>query len=115
VINSLNDSRKRKIGTDKCWTEAIRCVNGFDNKKRNQTPVRGNLYPTFAKCKDTNSGVPKPQQNRDHTNQNKDEGNKLKNKILIMGDSHTRGLAMNLRHNLDDDHRVHGLVKPGSN
>jgi hypothetical protein len=36
-------------------------------------------------------------------------------KILIIGDSHTRGLAMNLRHNLNDDHKIQGLVKPGSN
>jgi hypothetical protein len=59
--------------------------------------------------------VLKLQQNRDHTKRNKDEGNKLKRNILIIGDGHTRGLAMNLRQNLNEDHKVQGLVKLGSN
>jgi hypothetical protein len=72
----------------------MRSANGFANKKWNQILVRGNLYLTFSKCKDLDSSLLKPQQNRDHTKQNKDDN--LKHKILIIGDSHTRGLAMDL-------------------
>jgi predicted phosphodiesterase len=45
---------------------------------------------------------------------NKDKGNKLKHNILIIGDSHSRALAINLRHNLNDEYKVQGLTKPGS-
>jgi hypothetical protein len=54
------------------------------------------------------------QKNSGNSRRNKDKGNKLRNKILIIGDSHTRGFATNLRHNLDDDYNVLGIVKPGS-
>jgi len=37
------------------------------------------------------------------------------NKIIIMGDSHTRGRAQEVQHNLGRGFEVHGFVKPGAN
>jgi hypothetical protein len=37
-----------------------------------------------------------------------------KHKIIIAGDSHTRGLASNLKHNLNNDFDLNGFVKPGA-
>jgi len=42
------------------------------------------------------------QQNREH-------------KILIIGDSHARGAASNVKHNLNDIYRASGFVRPGAN
>jgi len=38
---------------------------------------------------------------------------KGKEKILIIGDSHTRGIAPEIQLNLDDDFEIQGTVKPG--
>jgi hypothetical protein len=71
-----------------------RSVNLFANmNKQNQMPVINNQYAVLANFKDPDSGMPKHQQNRDNTRWNKDKGNKLKHKILIIGNSDTRGLA----------------------
>ena len=40
---------------------------------------------------------------------------KVDHKIVILGDSHARGLSSNVRNNLDDNYTVCGLVKPGAN
>jgi hypothetical protein len=37
-----------------------------------------------------------------------------KKRILIVGDSHTKGLATELQHNLDKNYVVQGLVKTGA-
>jgi hypothetical protein len=37
-----------------------------------------------------------------------------KKKIIIVGDSHTKGMAMELQHNLDKNYVVQGLVKTGA-
>jgi hypothetical protein len=39
---------------------------------------------------------------------------KRKHKIIIVGDSHTRGLASNLKHNLSNNFDLNGFVKPGA-
>jgi hypothetical protein len=40
---------------------------------------------------------------------------KKKHKILFIGDSHARGIASEIQHNLDDDFEFQGIVKPGWN
>jgi hypothetical protein len=42
------------------------------------------------------------QQNREH-------------KIIIIGDSHARGAASNVKHNLKNNYRSSGFVRPGAN
>jgi hypothetical protein len=39
----------------------------------------------------------------------------IHHKIMILGDSHARGLSSNVKNNLDDNYSVCGLVKPGVN
>jgi hypothetical protein len=39
---------------------------------------------------------------------------KVKQKILVIGDSHTRGIASEIQLNLDDDFEIQGIVRPGS-
>jgi hypothetical protein len=41
--------------------------------------------------------------------------NKKQNKLIILGDSHTRGCAQEVQHNVGHGFEVHGIVKPGSN
>jgi hypothetical protein len=115
-INSLTDACKRKIENYGCWTEVMRSANLFSNKnKQYQIPLINNRYYAFSHCKDSDSEMLKYQQTRVHSglHKDKDKENKLKHKILIIGDSHTRGLATNLRHNLNEDYKVQGLIKPG--
>jgi len=45
----------------------------------------------------------------------KKTSNKKQNKIIILGDSHARGCAQEVQHNLGHDFEVQGIVKPGAN
>ncbi|PNF30585.1 hypothetical protein B7P43_G09959 [Cryptotermes secundus] len=45
---------------------------------------------------------------------NKKVGNKRNHKIVIIGDSHSRGLAKEVKHQLDKNFEVIGFVKPGA-
>ena len=42
-------------------------------------------------------------------------GNKVLNRIVILGDSHVRGCASEVQHNLDSSFVTQGMVKPGAN
>jgi len=46
---------------------------------------------------------------------NKKTSNKTQNKILIVGDSHARGCANEVQHNLGRDFDVQWIAKPGAN
>ena len=46
---------------------------------------------------------------------NKKSSNKKQNKIIILGDSHVRGCAQEVQHNLGHDFEVQGTVKLGAN
>jgi len=46
---------------------------------------------------------------------NKKTLNKNQNKIIILGDSHARGCAEAVQHNLGHGFELHGIVKPGAN
>ena len=54
------------------------------------------------------------QQTKDSGDYNKRNLNKDLNKIIILGDSHARGCAQEVQHNLGHDFEVHGIVKPGA-
>jgi hypothetical protein len=45
----------------------------------------------------------------------KGDYNKKQNKIIILGDSHARGCAQEVLHNLGRDFEVQGIMKPGAN
>jgi hypothetical protein len=40
---------------------------------------------------------------------------KVKQNILIIGESHVQGITSEIQLNLDDDFEIQGIVKPGSN
>ena len=40
--------------------------------------------------------------------------NKIKQKIITMGDSHTRGMAKELKYRLNQEFEIQGIIKPGS-
>jgi hypothetical protein len=44
-----------------------------------------------------------------------DGGNKKLNKIVILGESHARGCASEVQHNLESNFVTQGMVKPGAN
>ena len=52
-----------------------------------------------------------------HTRHNlkKDTQTTVDHKMMILGDSHARGLSSNVKNNLDDNYSVCGFVKPGVN
>lgn len=43
-----------------------------------------------------------------------EKGNIMQHKIIVLGDSHTRGMASNLQHQLRQNYVVQGIVKPGA-
>jgi hypothetical protein len=45
---------------------------------------------------------------------NSNKSTKAKRKILIIGDSHARGITSEIQLNLDNDFEIQGIVKPGS-
>ena len=55
------------------------------------------------------------QHNKDRGNYNKKTSNMIRSKIIILGDSHTRGCSQEVKHNLGHSIEVHGIVKPGAN
>lgn len=55
------------------------------------------------------------QHNKDKSNYNKKPSNRTWSKIIIIGDSHARGCSQVVKHNLDQNVDVQGIVKPGAN
>jgi len=48
-------------------------------------------------------------------NYNKKPSNVIQSKILILGDSHARNCSQVVKHNLNHNVEVQGIVKPGAN
>ena len=46
---------------------------------------------------------------------NKKPSNMIRSKILILGDSHARNCSQVVKHNLNHNVEVQGIVKPGAN
>lgn len=67
-------------------------------------PVRANGV-TAAKNRVKKTNIPKQINLAQH---------EKKHKIIIVGDNHTRGLASNIKHNLNNDFDLKGFVKPGA-
>jgi len=94
-------------------------------KKKIIQPSAGNKIPTIINGKITNAETKKPssslknssvrQQLKSKGDYNKKISNKKQNKIIILGDSHARGCAQEVQHNLGCDFEVQGIVKPGAN
>ena len=116
-IDSLHVPTATNPTKEPVWTEVVK-----GKKKTSPTqhqapyniPVivnRYNLLPLSEKCKDcetTSSNI--VQQRRVPKTHNK-----RRNKIVILGDSHARGCASEVQHNLDPTFEIQGTMKPGAN
>jgi len=90
----------------------------LQNKPR-QIPVINNRYDLLSlneRCGGETNSSNAVQQTKDKgKTKKKKTSSKKQNKIIILGDSHTKGCAQEVQHNLGHDFEVYGMVKPGAN
>jgi len=87
-------------------------------KKPYQTLVINNRYDLLSPNErhGSETGTSRAvQQLKTGDDYNKKTSNKKQNKIIILGDSHVRGCAQEVQHNLGHNFEVQGIVKPGAN
>jgi len=87
-------------------------------KKTYQTLVINNRYDLLSPNERHGSEIGTSravQQLKTRDDYNKKTSNKKQNKIIILGDSHARGCAQEVQHNLGHDFEVQRIVKPGAN
>jgi hypothetical protein len=74
--------------------------------KKHDSTINGNYRKQQPHTKDSTRRIPvlvnSSPQNKEH-------------KIVIIGDSHARGSTSNVKHNLNDNYRCSGFVRPGAN
>lgn len=73
------------------------------------------LHTPIKECDRISSTTSAAQQTKGSYKYNKRASPKKRNRIIIMGDSHARGCAQELQHNLGKGFEVQGNVKPGAN
>ena len=87
-------------------------------KKPDQTLVINNCYDLLSpnERRGSETGISRAiQQLKSKGDYNKKSSNKKQNKIIILGDSHTRGCAQEVQHNLGHNFEVQRIVKLGAN
>jgi len=116
-IDSLHVPTTTNLDKEPLWTDVVK-----RKKKNSPTQHRGpynaptinnryNLLPRSEKCKVSETTLLNVVQQIRVTK----SFNKKRNKIIILGDSHARGCASEVQHNLDNTFEIHGTVKPGAN
>jgi len=98
----------------------INCYKALDNfhthTQTHQQSEHANSLPTDKKeCDKVTNSICATQQTKGRYKHNKKTLAKKWNKITIIGNSHTRGCAQEIRHNLGHGFEVQGNVKPGAN
>jgi hypothetical protein len=86
--------------------------------KTYQIPVINNRYDLFSLsegCGSETNSVNEVQQIKGRRKYNRKIPDIKKNKIIILGDCHTRGCVHEVQHNLWHDFAFQGIVKPGAN
>jgi hypothetical protein len=73
------------------------------------------LLADEKECSGTTNSVSVTQQTNGKEDYSKKAQDRKRNKIVIIGDSHARGCAQEIRHNLKQDYEIDGYVKPGAN
>ena len=73
------------------------------------------LLPPKERCDGVTDNVRSVQETKRRGTYNKDTSDMKQNKIIIIGDSHARGCAQEVQHNLGHGFEVQGFVKPGGN
>jgi hypothetical protein len=87
-------------------------------KKPAQTLVINNCYDLLSPSerRGSETGISRAiQQLKSKGDYNKKSSNKKQNKIIILGDGHTRGCAQEVQHNLGRNFEVQRIVKLGAN
>jgi hypothetical protein len=79
-----------------------------------QTITTANRYDVLSYLNEPEFKLATPQQTRVKARRKMDNPRNTRNKILFLGDSHVRGMAAKLQHNLDDEYSVQGQVKPSA-
>ena len=103
------------------WSEVVARRNKASLTLQNkpcQIPVTNNCYNLLSpseRCGSETNCSSAVQQTKGRGDHNKKIYNMKQNKITILGDSHVRGCAQEVQHNLRHEFKVHGTVKPGAN
>ena len=116
-IDSLHVHTETNPNKEPLWTEVVK-----GKKKTSPTQHRApynitvivnryNLLPPSENCKDSETTPLNLVQQRFVPK----TPNKKRNKVVILGDSHARGCATEVQHNLDPTFEIQGIVKPGAN
>jgi hypothetical protein len=116
-----------QANTDKEWEQVTtrnnRKLNNFNSNLVQLIPTTGNKYELLHNLNDDELqkvGKDLRTQNKSNNlkingrNQGMESVKRNKHKVLIIGDSHTRKCAVELRHNLDHRYEVSGFIKPGA-
>jgi lysophospholipase L1-like esterase len=117
-ITSLNDDSSINNEDNMCWREVRRKNRGSTNMKHTfMIPTIVNSFQLLnleENNYETSEGRTEfhriPAKARGKTV----KSNKKTNKVILLGDSHARNIAKELQHNLGQQFKVIGLVKPGS-
>jgi len=115
-MESLREQTAQYSNKELLWSDIVarRKKPTTYHHKPQQIPVINNRYNLFSLSdSDTNSSSAGHRTTVSGVNIKR---NKYKDpkKIIILGDSHARGCAQEVRHNLGKDFAVQGLVKPGA-
>jgi RNase H-fold protein (predicted Holliday junction resolvase) len=116
-IDSLQVPTAVNPNKEPLWTEVVKGKKNTSPTQRRgpyNIPMinnRYNLLPLGEKCKDSETASLNVVQPICVTK----TSNKKKTKIVILGESHARGCASEVQHNLDHTFEIQGSVKPGAN
>jgi len=100
-------------GTIPALVNGVIALKGRERKTNISTSQKKNIEHSESNHKMTNDkiNVSKEQATQQRPNNSQRE---RKHKIMIVGDSHARGSASNIKHNLNNDFDLNGFVKPGA-
>jgi len=119
-IDSFKDLTVVNINSVTPWPDVVvgrKKASYTAQNKPCQIPVTNNRYDllsTSEKCGREIKSLSEMQQIKGGGKHNKKTLSKKQNKILILGDSHAKGCAQEVQHNLGHGFEVHGIVKPGA-
>jgi len=105
IHNGNKNNNKSVVSATKLNRQLITLSNRFtplSDVQESTVPIETN---TFSEM----------QHNKGRGNYNKKPSNMIWSKIIILGNSHARGCSREVKHNLDHNVEVQGIVKPGAN
>jgi hypothetical protein len=118
-INSLKELKLVNKGGEGKWTEVVsRGKKSPQIKQANifQLPEINNRYGILTSksgCDEKNEKKVNSVTKREEGRNTITECKKKKHRIILLGDSHARGIAKELQYQLGYDFEVQGIVKPG--